>query len=160
MAELILCVGRLKEAYWRDACGEYMKRLTRYVKPELTEVADLPEPEHASDADRQKIMQKEGEALLRRIRPADHVVALCIDAPQVTSEGLADLLKERDRLGGRTVFVIGGASIYAQMLPYCDKLYLTEVEDLKKLTDELMKYEPSEIICNDAFLMSGMDLEK
>ncbi|MBQ9490183.1 MAG: DNA mismatch repair protein MutS, partial [Lachnospiraceae bacterium] len=37
--------------------------------------------------------------------------------------------------------------------------YLTEVEDLKKLTDELMKYEPSEIICNDAFLVSGMDLE-
>lgn len=37
--------------------------------------------------------------------------------------------------------------------------YVTEVEDLKKLTDELMKYEPSEIICNDAFLVSGMDIE-
>ncbi len=36
--------------------------------------------------------------------------------------------------------------------------YLTEVEDLKKLTDELMKYEPSEIVCNDAFLVSGMDI--
>ena len=38
MAELILCVGRLKEAYWRDACGEYLKRLSRYGKPELVEV--------------------------------------------------------------------------------------------------------------------------
>lgn len=37
--------------------------------------------------------------------------------------------------------------------------YLTEVEDLKKLNDELMKYEPSEIICNEAFLMSGFDIE-
>lgn len=36
--------------------------------------------------------------------------------------------------------------------------YLTEVEDLKKLSDELMKYEPSEIICNDAFLVSGADV--
>ena len=36
--------------------------------------------------------------------------------------------------------------------------YLTEVEDTKKLLDELMKYEPSEIICNDAFLVSGMDI--
>jgi DNA mismatch repair protein MutS len=36
--------------------------------------------------------------------------------------------------------------------------YLTEVEDIKKLTDELMKYEPSEIICNDAFLVSGADI--
>ncbi len=37
--------------------------------------------------------------------------------------------------------------------------YLTEVEDLKKLQDELMKYEPSEIICNDAYLVSGADIE-
>ncbi len=37
--------------------------------------------------------------------------------------------------------------------------YVTEVEDLKRLMDELMKYEPSEIICNDAFLVSGADIE-
>ena len=109
MAELILCVGRLKEAYWRDACGEYLKRLSRYGKIELTEVDDLPEPEHASDADRQRVMQREGEALLKRIRPADYVIALCIDAPQLASEGVAELLKDRDRAGGRTVFVIGGS---------------------------------------------------
>ena len=36
--------------------------------------------------------------------------------------------------------------------------YVTEVEDLKKLNDELMKYEPSEIICNEAFLVSGFDV--
>ena len=109
MAELILCVGRLKEAWWRDACGEYLKRLSRYGRTELIEVDDLPEPEHSSDADRQRIMQREGEALLRRIRPTDHVIALCIDAPQLGSEGLATLLGERDRQGGRTVFVIGGS---------------------------------------------------
>ncbi len=109
MAELILCVGRLKEAYWRQAAAEYLKRLGRYGKTELQEVDDLPEPEHASDADRQKIMQKEGEALLRRIRPGDHVVALCIDAPQQTSENLAQWLRTRDLAGARTVFVIGGS---------------------------------------------------
>ena len=109
MAELILCVGRLKEDHWRQACAEYLKRLGRYGKPEVVEIDDLPEPEHASDADRLKIKQKEGEALLRRIRPADHVVALCIDAPQLTSEGLADALRERGLRGGRTVFVIGGS---------------------------------------------------
>ena len=37
--------------------------------------------------------------------------------------------------------------------------YVTEVEDLRKLKDELMKYEPSEIICNEAFLVSGYDVE-
>ena len=38
--------------------------------------------------------------------------------------------------------------------------YLTEVEDLRKLNDELMKYEPSEIICNEAFLVSGFEVEE
>ncbi len=38
--------------------------------------------------------------------------------------------------------------------------YLTEVEDLRKLNDELMKYEPSEIICNEAFLVSGFDADE
>ena len=38
--------------------------------------------------------------------------------------------------------------------------YLTEVEDLKKLNDEVMKYEPSEIICNEAFLVSGFQVEE
>ena len=109
MAELILCVGRLKEAYWRQAADEYQKRLGRYGRLELTEVDDLAEPEHASDADRQKIVVREGEALLKRIRPGDHVVAMCIDAPQMTSEDLASYLEKRDRLGGRTVFVIGGS---------------------------------------------------
>ncbi len=37
--------------------------------------------------------------------------------------------------------------------------YLTEVEDLRKLNDEMMKYKPSEIICNEAFLVSGFDVE-
>lgn len=37
--------------------------------------------------------------------------------------------------------------------------YLTEVEDLRKLNDELMKYEPSEVICNEAFLVSGFDVD-
>ena len=109
MAELILCVGRLREEHWRAACAEYQKRLSRYGKLEIVEVDDLPEPEHASDADREKIKRREGEALLRRIRPGDHVVALCIDAPQLTSEALADFVAERERSGGRTVYVIGGS---------------------------------------------------
>ena len=43
MAELILCVGRLKETYWRQAAAEYQKRLSRYSRLELCEVDDLPE---------------------------------------------------------------------------------------------------------------------
>lgn len=105
----LLCVGRLKEKYWVDASGEYEKRLSRYGKFEVIQVDDLPEPRNASDADRQKIMEKEGEALLRHISPRDHVVALCINAKQQTSEGLADKLDALSHSGKRVVFVIGGS---------------------------------------------------
>ena len=105
----LLCVGRLKENYWVDACREYEKRLSRYGKFEVIQVDDLPEPKNASDADRQKIMEKEGESLLRHISPRDHVVALCINAKQLSSEGLADKIQTLDQSGKRIVYVIGGS---------------------------------------------------
>lgn len=109
MNAALLCVGRLKEKYWQDASGEYEKRLNRYGKFEVIQVDDLPEPKNASDADRLKIMEKEGESILRHITPRDHVVALCINAKQMPSEGLADKMEALSHTGKRIVFVIGGS---------------------------------------------------
>ncbi|MBQ8081973.1 MAG: 23S rRNA (pseudouridine(1915)-N(3))-methyltransferase RlmH [Clostridia bacterium] len=109
MPECILCVGKCREKYWKDACAEYEKRLSRLTRLEIIEVDDLPERENASNADRERIKSREGEALLARVKPADRVIALCIDAPEMGSEQLANLLKEGDDRGLRTVFVIGGS---------------------------------------------------
>ena len=109
MSEAILCIGRLKEKYWRDAAGEYEKRLTRLTRLEIIELPDLPEPQGASDADRDKIKKREGEGILSRLKPDDYVVALCIDAPEWSSERLAGFLSGQDQGGRRTVFVIGGS---------------------------------------------------
>ena len=109
MAETILCVGKLKEKYWRDAAGEYEKRLTRLTRLEIVERPDLPEPQNASDADRDKIKKREGEAILSRLKPDDDVVALCIEAPEWSSERLSAFLSSQDQGGRRTVFVIGGS---------------------------------------------------
>ena len=54
MNVLVLCVGRLKEKYWTEACGEYLKRLSRYGRCQVTEVDDLPEPRGASAADQKR----------------------------------------------------------------------------------------------------------
>jgi len=106
----IVCAGRLKEAYWRDAAGEYKKRLSRYAELELVEVADEPAPEKLSAAQRAKAMEREGERLLAAIGPREFVVALCIDGKERASEELAADL-DAWLAGGypRVAFVIGGS---------------------------------------------------
>ena len=62
----LICCGKLKEKFYTDACAEYEKRLQRYCSFELTELPETGD------------LQKEGEAILARIRPGDHVIALTI----------------------------------------------------------------------------------
>ncbi len=106
----ILCVGQIKEKYFRDAIAEYQKRLSRYCKLQIIEVADEKTKENASDAENDLIRKKEGERLLKHIKDSDYCITLEIDGKMLTSEGLS---KEIDRLGlaGKSslVFVIGGS---------------------------------------------------
>lgn len=110
MTLCILCVGRLRERFYRDAADEYIKRLKRFGAIEEVELPDLPEPANASPAIEQKIREREGEAILSRIRAQDHVVALCIEGAQLSSEQLAQRISVLEGRGvGRAVFVIGGS---------------------------------------------------
>ena len=106
----ILCVGRLKEKWQRDGCAEYLKRLSRYGKYEVVSVDDLPAPERASDARLRQIMEKEGQALLKHVKPADRVIALCIRADAPDSVGLSRMMEKWTGDGRRNVFVIGGSN--------------------------------------------------
>ena len=109
MNTAIVCVGRLKEKYWRDAAAEYEKRLSRFGKCEIVEVGDLPEPQNASPALEAQLRQKEGEAILSKLRQDDIVVALCIDGRRLDSVELADQLRRYADTGRRVAFVIGGS---------------------------------------------------
>ena len=109
MNAAIVCVGRLREKFFAAAAEEYEKRLSRYGKTEIIELPDLPEPANASDADRAQVMEKEGQSILSRLKPADHVIALCIDGPQLSSEAFASRLSDLEMQGKRIVFVIGGS---------------------------------------------------
>ena len=109
MSMALICMGRLKEKYWRDAASEYEKRLSRYTKFETIELPDLPEPQNSSPAIEQQIKEKEGVAILAKIRPDDAVIALCIDGKQLDSVQLSKKLTQIQDGGKRIVFVIGGS---------------------------------------------------
>ena len=105
----IACVGRLKEPWQREAFAEYCKRLSRFGTYAVREVDDLPEPPHPSEAANRAVMEKEGKALLKQIRPGEYAIALCIRAKAPDSEALAAHLGELSAQGKRLVFVIGGS---------------------------------------------------
>jgi len=105
----LICMGKLKEKYWRDAAAEYEKRLSRFGKWETIELPDLPEPSNSSPAIEEQIKKKEGEAILAKLRDNDIVVCLCIDGKQLDSVQLSKKLTELADTGRRVVFIIGGS---------------------------------------------------
>ena len=109
MPVLLIGVGRLKEKWERDACAEYVRRLSRYCALEVREVADQPEPASLSDAAVEQVKSREGEAILQALRPNDRVVALCVDGKTYDSEGFADQIGRWSMDGRRLVLVIGGS---------------------------------------------------
>jgi 23S rRNA (pseudouridine1915-N3)-methyltransferase len=106
----ILCVGKIKEKFYREAISEYEKRLSRYCKLSIAEVADEKTPDGCSAAVQRQIREKEAARLLAQIRDTDYVIALAIDGKSFDSTGLAGHL-EQLALGGKSslVFVIGGS---------------------------------------------------
>lgn len=109
MNAAVLCVGSLKEKWQKDGCAEYLKRLSRYGKYEVIEVPDEPEPAKPSEILNRQVMEKEGKALLSRLKPNDRIVALCIEGQGMSSEALARETEKWAADGRRTVFVIGGS---------------------------------------------------
>ena len=108
MNAVILCVGALKEAWQRDGCREYLKRLSRYGKYVVEQIDDAPDGR--SEALLRQAVEREGEALRRRVRPGDWVVCLCVKAGAPDSEGLAARLGNWAMTGRRLVLVIGGSN--------------------------------------------------
>ena len=106
----IACVGRIKEKFYRDAVAEYEKRLSRYCKLEILEVADEETPDGAGAALEEQIREKEGRRLLEKIREDAFVCSLEIEGKRLTSEGFAGWMEGLAVKGtSHIVFVIGGS---------------------------------------------------
>jgi 23S rRNA (pseudouridine1915-N3)-methyltransferase len=106
----LVTVGKIKEKYLKDAIAEYSKRLGKYCKLEIIEVADEKTPENASTTVEDMIRQKEGERILKYIKEDAYVVALAIDGQMLSSEKLAEKIKLLGIQGtSHIAFIIGGS---------------------------------------------------
>ena len=106
----ILCVGKVKEKFYRDAIDEFAKRLSRYCKLEILEVNDEKTEEQASENEIRLVKEKEGERLLKNIKDDAYVITLCIDGKQLDSEELSEKIEKLGIQGTSHIyFVIGGS---------------------------------------------------
>ena len=106
----ILCVGKVKEKFYRDAIDEFAKRLTRYCKLEIIEVIDEKTQEQSTESEIRLVKEKEGERLLKHIKEDAYVITLCIDGKQLDSEELSEKIEKLGIQGvSHIYFVIGGS---------------------------------------------------
>ena len=105
----VICIGKLKEKYLKEAVSEYSKRLSRFVKLDIAELPDCKIPENASPAQERAVLANEGEKILSRIKPDSYTVAMCIEGKQLSSTEFAGKLNQISMVSGNITFIIGGS---------------------------------------------------
>ena len=106
----ILTVGKIKEKFYRQAVEEFEKRLSRYCKLEIIEVADEKTPDRASQAEELLVKEKEGQRLLKYFRDDAFICALAIEGKMLDSAELSEKIESLGISGtSHLIFVIGGS---------------------------------------------------
>jgi 23S rRNA (pseudouridine1915-N3)-methyltransferase len=118
----IICVGSLKEKYWKDAVVEYSKRISAYGKVSVTEIKEAFLPPKASDAEVLAAITKEGEQLISKAQKNSFLVALDVKGKSLTSEGFAAQIQDLSLRGvSAMTFLIGGSmGLPEAVLAKCD----------------------------------------
>lgn len=114
----LICVGRLKERHWREAAGEYLKRLGPYARVTVIEV-----PDRDVSADEARALEAEAAGILKAIPESATLVALEIGGRARSSEELASWLEALGTAGrSHVAFVVGGAAgLHADVLARADE---------------------------------------
>lgn len=106
----IICVGKIKEDFYRKAVSEYEKRLSRYCRLEIIEVQDEKTPEDAGTAVEAQIKEKEAARILKHIKEEAYVYSLEIEGSRPDSVSFANQLNRLAVQGTSHIqFIIGGS---------------------------------------------------
>ena len=106
----IITVGKIKEKYLKDAIAEYSKRLSKYFKLEIVEVADEKTLENVSETVENAIREKEAERILKYVKEDAYIITLEIGGKLLSSEELAEKIEKLGIQGtSHIIFIIGGS---------------------------------------------------
>ena len=106
----LICVGKLKEKFYQEACAEYIKRLSPYCRLTLVELPEERLPKDPSQAQIDAALAREADAIRAKLPPRCGLVALCVEGKPRSSEELAGLFTDwMNRGESHLVFLIGGS---------------------------------------------------
>ncbi|MCR5545200.1 MAG: 23S rRNA (pseudouridine(1915)-N(3))-methyltransferase RlmH [Lachnospiraceae bacterium] len=110
MKTTIVCVGKIKEKFYRDGIAEYSKRLSKYTTLNIVEVSDEKTKENLTDNEKDKILETEGERILSKIPESSFVITLDIKGKKYDSVEFSNFIESQMNQGNsHLVFVIGGS---------------------------------------------------
>ena len=98
----IICVGKVKENYYREAIEEYLKRLSKYTKVEVIEVNDL-------NYDKEKTIREESKLIIDKLNNNDYKILMDINGEMLDSVSLSKKLNELMISNSNITFIIGGS---------------------------------------------------
>ena len=99
----IICVGKIKEAFFRDAIDEYKKRLSKYTAIEIIEVQD------EGLTDQKTAIKKESEKILKVVNQKDFIITMEIEGKELSSQELASKIDNIFNINNNITFIIGGS---------------------------------------------------
>lgn len=105
----IIALGDLKERFFKDACEEYKKRLSRFCDLEICEINPVRLNEKPARAEIENALLREAELIKKKIPQNSRVIALCVEGKQNSSEEFAEMLKEISNYGQGLCFIIGSS---------------------------------------------------
>ena len=105
----IICIGKLKESYWRDAVEEYSKRMKPLCKLSILELNEERIGDDPSDAQIRQTIAAESDRILAKIGKSDYVIALCVEGKNISSEELSQRIEDISMTHSTVDLIIGGS---------------------------------------------------
>ena len=117
----IICVGKIKEKYLKDALDEYSKRLSRYCKLNFIELSDEKIPDKLNSNLENEIKSKECNNILNHVKKDSFIIALDLNGKQFSSEEFSQKIEKLSMETSNITFIIGGSlGLTQDLLAKCD----------------------------------------
>ena len=105
----IICVGKLKEKYLREAIDEYSKRMKPLCRLTIVELSEERASDDPSDAEIRRVIAAESDRISQKLGRGDYVIAMCVEGKNITSEELSQRLEDISMTSSTVDLVIGGS---------------------------------------------------